>query len=306
VVTDSATPPVSTPVTLTLTIAPAPLTVTTTALPAGQVGQPYTGGLAASGGTGALHWALAPSQQLPAGLNLDPSNGQLSGTPTGQPSSGPIGFVVTDSATPPVSTPVTLTLTIAPAVGAPTLTGASPTTGPASGGTLVLLHGTNLAHATTVTIGGKRVPFAPTPAGTTIYLLTPPHPGGAVPIVVTDVQGLSNAVTFTYQPVAGTTPRVNSLSPTTGRTSGGTWVQLHGANLQHVTKVTLDGARVPFIATPDGQTIYLLTPHHAAGPVPIVVTTPTGTTTPVTFSYQAPTSTNSAPATRTTTRRPPS
>lgn len=61
---------------------PGPLTITTTSLPDGVVGQPYTTTLAASGGTGTgYHWSIV-SGSLPAGLSGNAQSGVISGTPT--------------------------------------------------------------------------------------------------------------------------------------------------------------------------------------------------------------------------------
>jgi len=69
---------------LMLTVQPPTLTVTTTILPGGVVGDPYSQQLAASGGTGSYTWALAAgSGPLPGGLNLSAA-GQISGTPAAQ------------------------------------------------------------------------------------------------------------------------------------------------------------------------------------------------------------------------------
>lgn len=56
------------------------LSITTTALPDGIVGQPYSITLQTSGGTGSMSWGVL-SGALPAGLTLL-ANGALSGTPT--------------------------------------------------------------------------------------------------------------------------------------------------------------------------------------------------------------------------------
>jgi len=58
----------------------APLTITSTTLPAGTAGTPYSATLAASGGVPPYTWSLNAGS-LPPGLNLA-SNGQISGTPT--------------------------------------------------------------------------------------------------------------------------------------------------------------------------------------------------------------------------------
>lgn len=55
--------------------------ITTTSLAGGTVGQPYNETLAASGGIGALIWTVSGGS-LPAGVNLDPTSGLISGTPT--------------------------------------------------------------------------------------------------------------------------------------------------------------------------------------------------------------------------------
>lgn len=56
-----------------------PLVITTSSLPNGEVGTPYSTFLGFSGGNGAWGWGVSV---LPAGLRLDPQSGELSGTPT--------------------------------------------------------------------------------------------------------------------------------------------------------------------------------------------------------------------------------
>lgn len=68
-----------------LTINPAPLSVTTTTIPAGRVGVPYTASLNASGGTPPYAWSLYSGPRhlgnLPAGFSLS-SDGVVLGAPT--------------------------------------------------------------------------------------------------------------------------------------------------------------------------------------------------------------------------------
>jgi large repetitive protein len=64
---------------LSLTVERAP-TIQTGSLPPGDVGEPYSAQLVASGGTGAYSWSVIDGA-LPAGLTLSPS-GVVSGTPT--------------------------------------------------------------------------------------------------------------------------------------------------------------------------------------------------------------------------------
>ena len=59
---------------------PPPLNITTTSLPAGSIGQAYSGPVAATGGFGARTWSISAGT-LPPGLNLNPTTGVISGTP---------------------------------------------------------------------------------------------------------------------------------------------------------------------------------------------------------------------------------
>ena len=60
-----------------------PPSITTTTLPAGTVGVPYTQPVQVTGGTGALAWSIvAGTGTLPQNLNLNPINGVILGTPT--------------------------------------------------------------------------------------------------------------------------------------------------------------------------------------------------------------------------------
>ncbi len=91
----------------TLTVPP--LTITTTALPSGSVGAPYSFDLSASGGLAPYTWSIllgAPS----ANISLQP-NGVLSGSPT---QTGVTTFIVqvTDSELVPATTNTPLTLSI--------------------------------------------------------------------------------------------------------------------------------------------------------------------------------------------------
>ena len=74
------------------------LTITTTNLPAGMVGEAYSATLEATGGATPYTWKVSAGK-LPAGLSLNPTTGEISGTPT---ESGTTNFTikVTDSATP--------------------------------------------------------------------------------------------------------------------------------------------------------------------------------------------------------------
>ena len=113
-VTDSSSPAqTATTVGLTLTVTAASgLTITTSTLPVGQVGAPYSAGLSAVGGTTPYGWQLI-SGMLPSGLSLNSQTGQISGTATTAVSNAALTFMVTDSSFPAAqSATVNLTITV--------------------------------------------------------------------------------------------------------------------------------------------------------------------------------------------------
>jgi hypothetical protein len=88
--TDSQTPPATASQSYTITVTPGPLTISAS-LPAGQVGQAYSGQFSATGGTGGYVWSGSGSN----GLSVS-STGGVSGTPTSAGSAS-ISVTVTDS-----------------------------------------------------------------------------------------------------------------------------------------------------------------------------------------------------------------
>ena len=99
-VTDAASPIhqiSSATLSLTINLTVTPVTITTGALPNGQVGQPYSFTLQASGGTLPYSWSVMPA--LPHGLTLNASTGAVTGTPTAA-STVSLDFTVRDSTAP--------------------------------------------------------------------------------------------------------------------------------------------------------------------------------------------------------------
>src|ERR1019366_1873988 len=96
----------------------APRAITTSRLPGGQMGSPYSATLAATGGTTPYTWLLT-SGTLPAGLSLNASTGAITGTPTATASATALTFLLTDSSSPAQTQSVSLALTIAASGPAP-------------------------------------------------------------------------------------------------------------------------------------------------------------------------------------------
>ncbi len=96
---------------LSITISPAvPLSISTTTLPAGTAGTPYSAPITAVGGVYPYAWSVIAGK-IPDGLTLNSSTGVLSGTPqnVGQSS---FSVQVVDSETPPVSATGQVSITI--------------------------------------------------------------------------------------------------------------------------------------------------------------------------------------------------
>jgi Putative Ig domain len=90
---------------------PADLVITTSSVPSGTVGTPYSTTLAATGGITPYTWVV---DSLPGGLTVNPSTGVISGTPS---QSGTFDLLaqVTDAQVPADTAIRSLSLTIAPA-----------------------------------------------------------------------------------------------------------------------------------------------------------------------------------------------
>ncbi len=87
-----------------------PMVITATSLPAGTAGQAYNGGFTLTGGVPPYNW-LIDAGALPPGLTINPSTGQISGTPT---TAGTFTFTVevydSDSTNTSLFTPETITI----------------------------------------------------------------------------------------------------------------------------------------------------------------------------------------------------
>ena len=165
----------------------------------------------------------------------------------------------------------------------PTLASLSTTTGPLSGGS-VILTGTNFVDGlTTVKFGA--LTGAITAIGATSITVTPPTvtAAGSVDVTVVAPGGTTAPLTYTYY----APPTLASLSATAGPLSGGS-VILTGTNyvdgLTTVKFGALDGSITAISAT----SITVTPPTvAAAGPVDVTVVAPGGTTAPLTYTYYA-------------------
>ncbi|MDX2709645.1 IPT/TIG domain-containing protein [Streptomyces sp. PA03-6a] len=161
----------------------------------------------------------------------------------------------------------------------PVLVSLSPTQGPASGGTTVVLTGSGFSGASAVRFGSTAATSFTVNSATQITAVAPAG-SGAVAVTVTAPGGTSNAVTYTYlvQPV------LLSLSPAQGPASGGTTVVITGSGLSGASDVRFGSTAATSFTVNSATQITAVAPA-GSGAVAVTVTTPGGTTGPVYFFY---------------------
>ena len=98
-------------------------TITSDPLPGGEVGVAYDQTPSADGGSGALTWSVADGT-LPDGLTLDPSTGEITGTPTTAGTST-FTLVATDGAGGAATQGESVTVAASPSIGGPLLPGSA-------------------------------------------------------------------------------------------------------------------------------------------------------------------------------------
>jgi hypothetical protein len=174
---------------------------------------------------------------------------------------------------------------------APTVTGLSQKAGPLTGGTSVVITGTNFTGATAVNFGTTAATsITVNTAGTQITATSPAHSAAAVDITVVTPSGISTiaaADQFTYEAA----PTVTGISPTAGPLTGGTSVVITGTNFIGATAVEFGSTLATnVVVNATGTQITATSLAHSAGMVDITVVTPSGTSAVVTadqFTYVA-------------------
>ena len=158
---------------------------------------------------------------------------------------------------------------------APTVSALSVSSGPAAGGTTVIITGTNFLY------GASKVSFGSADASfivdsDTQITATSPAGTGTVNVTVTTEGGVSvtsSADQFTYIPA----PAVSAISPVSGPITGSTSVTITGTNFTGATAVRFGSiAATSFSVNSDTQ-ITAISPAGSVGTVDVTVTTAGGT-----------------------------
>ncbi len=153
-----------------------------------------------------------------------------------------------------------------------TVTGMSPTTGQTSGGQPVSFTGTGLTGAS-VSFGGISVGANAGSTDTHLVVTTPAHAAGNVAVIVS-TPGTDTTVPGGFTYVAA--PTITTLSPASGRLSGGTTVTITGTGLTGTSGVRFAGISATNVTVVNDTTVTAVTPAHAAGVVDVDLLTPGG------------------------------
>jgi hypothetical protein len=167
----------------------------------------------------------------------------------------------------------------------PNITGISPSYGGTVGGMNVTITGKSFTGVSSVLFGGVKVKSLKVIDDTTITCVTAPRPTpGDVSITVQNSIGISNVFSsYTYI----ITPKLTSISPNFGSTTGGNTVTIIGTDFIGATEVTVGDLSCSSFTVIDNNTLTCITPARIApGPVGIIVTTgggPTKKSSPFTY-----------------------
>jgi hypothetical protein len=159
----------------------------------------------------------------------------------------------------------------------PSISAISPTGGVKTGGSLVIVSGTDFIGVSAVKFGTKAATKFTVNSSTSLGV-TAPAGSGTVDVHVTNASGTSASVAadkFTYVATASK-PVVSSISPSFGPPTGGTRVTISGSGFSGASAVDFGTtAATSFGVTADSSII--ATAPSGTGTVAITVTTPSGT-----------------------------
>ena len=166
----------------------------------------------------------------------------------------------------------------------PTVTGVSPSSGPAAGGTVVTVTGTGFAGASDVGISGS---FGATPvtsytvvSPTEIRAVMPPYFDWMRDLTVDlnvvgphgDMQFSASVPLDRFTYVKPPRPAVTSVSPSSGTTSGGTVVTVTGSGFTGTDFVSFGGVSGSDLVVVSDTELRVTTPTHSEpGEVPVFV-----------------------------------
>ena len=150
------------------------------------------------------------------------------------------------------------------------LTSITPSQGPVGGGTQLLVKGTLFKSPMNLTIDGTIATDVQILDENTLLATTPTGFRVAAVDVTLDITDTNTFATltgaFTY-----TSSSVGSVSPTSGSTQGGTYVQISGSGVPNNATVLFGGVPATNVTVVDKDTLSAISPPNSAGTVTISV-----------------------------------
>jgi hypothetical protein len=150
----------------------------------------------------------------------------------------------------------------------PTIVSVAPTSGSPSGGTTIVITGTDFSNATAVKIDVTNVTSYTVDSNTQITAVTPAGTGSNLTITVETPQGnTTSGGLYTY--VSG--PTITTVSPTSGFTTGGTVLTIIGTGFSLGDTITVDGNPATSVNVVSSTKITCNTPSGTTGAAKDVV-----------------------------------
>jgi large repetitive protein len=153
---------------------------------------------------------------------------------------------------------------------------------PTAGGTVITLTGSNFGLTPSVTVGGRVAPVL----GSGHSMLTASLPAGQgvdQPVVLTVGGQVSNTLTLSYDP-----PVIESLSPASAATSGGTLLTVRGANFGTSAKVQFGSQLLSPTAGSAHDQVVVAVPEGQGTGVQVRVEVDGRLSAPLPFAYNPP------------------
>jgi hypothetical protein len=223
---------------------------------------------------GTLHLETAPGYSPPIGTTYTlVKAGSISGRfsrITGQTLSDR-GYVISYTATRVIATVVSLVLQV---------TGVSPNSGPAAGGTTVTITGSGFTPSATVKFGNVAATHVTYISSTKLTAVAPAQSAGTHNVFVTTSAGTTSAVSgdqYTY--VAAV---VTGVSPNSGPAAGGTTVTITGSGFTPSATVKFGNVAATHVTYVSSTKLTAVVPAQAAGTHNVYVITSDGSSATVT------------------------
>ncbi|MBZ5531478.1 MAG: IPT/TIG domain-containing protein [Acidobacteriia bacterium] len=155
-----------------------------------------------------------------------------------------------------------LVATLAPPPAPPTVVAITPNAGSIAGGTSVTISGASFTAGSTVTIGGANATAVSFVNSSTLIANTPAGAQGTVDVTVTTANGsgtLKSSFTFIGPPA------ISRVSPSSGPSTGGNIINIHGTSFTTGTQVTIGGVTAGNITLIDSTRLSATVPPGAIG-----------------------------------------